>query len=80
HIPNLVIAQLTDGREFRFPPDNTPMTVDYDVTKNFCLWLFTEEHTGFTVIAHNFKGYDGQFILQHMVENNLNPRIIKNHH
>ncbi|GIY34308.1 DNA-directed DNA polymerase [Caerostris extrusa] len=28
------------------------------LVKNFCAWLFTPEHKGFTAIAHNMKGSD----------------------
>jgi hypothetical protein len=73
-----VIAQYADGREVRFPPDNQPMTLDYDPVKQFCLWLFREEHQDATVLAINFKGYDGQFILNYMKQNNLKVDVIKN--
>ena len=55
HVPNLVIAQYTDGQEFRFPPDGTAME-GYDVNENFGKWLFREQHKGATVFAHNFRG------------------------
>ena len=48
-----------------------------DVTEEFCRWLFTEEHRGYTLIAHNFRGYDGHFILKYMLDNNLKPDVIK---
>ena len=55
HILNLVIAQYTNGEEFRFPPDGRPMK-GYDVVMNFGKWLFQEAHKGHMVFAHNFRG------------------------
>ena len=75
HVPNLIIAQRSDGTEYRFPPDFTDMKGD--VTDMFCKWLFTEQNRGATLIAHNFKGYDGHFILKYMLSNNLKVKIIK---
>jgi hypothetical protein len=78
HKPNLLVAQYADGTEFRFPPDKVSMTPDYDVVKEFCLWLFTEQHENFTVVAHNMKAYDGLFILSYCIENNLKITTMKN--
>ena len=75
HVPNLIICQRTDGTEYRFPSDGKPMTGN--VTAEFCRWLFTEENRGATLIAHNFRGYDGHFILKYMLDNNLAPEAIK---
>ncbi len=77
HIPNLVIAQLSDGTEFRFPPDGSPMKPDYDVTKHFCKFFFREEYEGYTFISHNGRFYDLQFILQYMIDNNYKIKTIK---
>ena len=61
HVPNLIICQTADGTEYRFPKDGEPMRGD--VTEEFCRWLLTEEHRGYTLISHHFRGYDGHFIL-----------------
>ena len=45
----------------------------YDVVDKFCNWLFTEEHSNSTVIAHNGAGYDCKFILQWCLKKNLHP-------
>jgi hypothetical protein len=76
HIPCAVIAQYTTGEEFRFPPDGVPMH-GYDANKSFCQWLFSEQHKGYTMIAHNFRAYDGQFVLSYMLDNGLKPTVIK---
>jgi hypothetical protein len=77
HVPNLLIAQYTDGTEFRFPPDNVRMTLKYDVIKSFMHWLLQDDHNGFTCLAHNGKAFDAQFILSYFIENNLKVSVIK---
>ena len=59
------------GREMIFEGDNT--------LSDFCSWLFRKENEGVTVIAHNFGGNDGQFILRHILENGtFKPEVIMN--
>ena len=59
------------GREICFEGENT--------LSDFCTWLFSKEHKGVTAIAHNFKGYDGQFILRHLVKTGTKqPEVIMN--
>ena len=59
------------GREMILEGDNT--------LSDFCSWLFRKENEGVTVIAHNFSGYDGQFILHHILENGtFKPEVIMN--
>ena len=48
-----------------------------DVTEQFGRWLFHERHEGYTIIAHNFRSFDGHFILKYMLDNNLRPDVIK---
>ncbi|GIY74576.1 DNA-directed DNA polymerase [Caerostris darwini] len=48
HIANFALAQYADGTEKMFN--------GYSACENFCAWLFTREHKGFTAIAHNMKG------------------------
>ena len=48
-----------------------------DNTRNeFCEWLFTKEHEGCIVVAHNFQGYDGYFIQEYLHENGVIPEVI----
>ena len=43
-------------------------------TKNdFCRWLFSETHKGFTVIAHNARGYDGYFLYDYLMLTGKRP-------
>ena len=54
HVVNFDIAQYVDGTEFVFK--------GYDALNEFCLFLFSMEHKGFTAIAHNAKGFDAILI------------------
>lgn len=67
HNPNLVIAQYFDGTTFHFRTND-----------DFCKWLISKQHKGYTAIAHNAKGYDSQIILKYCVENTLKPYTIYN--
>ncbi|XP_055357527.1 uncharacterized protein LOC129602520, partial [Paramacrobiotus metropolitanus] len=69
HTPVCVVAQYVDGTEFRFPADGQPMTKE--VGQQFGEWLFSEQHRNHTIIAHNFRGYDGHFILKYLMDNKL---------
>ena len=41
--------------------------------KDFCRWLLLDQHTNFTVIAHNSKAYDSYFIYQHLLNSSITP-------
>ena len=43
---------------------------------DFCDWLFHERNEGATVIAHDSKGYDGQFLVQYLVKEGIAPIVI----
>jgi len=46
----------------------------------FCKWVFREEHKDYTLLAHNGKGYDFQFILKWIIQNIISsdpPQLIK---
>ena len=68
HEPNLCIVQNEAGNEWIFHGDNT--------RNEFCEWLFTIEHANFTVMAHNFQGYDSYFVLQYLRENGVKYDVI----
>ena len=64
-------SAFEDGREVIFQGEET--------LSEFCNWLFSKQHIGITPIAHNSKGYDSQFILNHFVNVGLNlPKLIIN--
>lgn len=50
----------------------------FETIDEFCKFVFNEEHTGFTFIAHNSKGYDAHFIRNWCVENGVKPYVIYN--
>ena len=54
HKPNLCIIHNEAGDEWIFEGKNTNV--------EFCKWLFSKDHQGCIVVAHNFQGYDGYFI------------------
>ena len=47
-----------------------------DTVKDFCQWLFTSQHKGCIVVAHNFQGYDGYFIVDYLVQNAIKYDVI----
>ena len=69
HVPNLVIAHKYNQNmcleEKKYFFDNGE-----NVNNIFCQWLFKQKH--FIAIAHNFKGYDGMFVMNYLL-NNLTP-------
>jgi hypothetical protein len=62
------VIQNEAGDEWMFQGDNT--------RNEFCEWLFTKEHEGYIVVAHNFLGYDGYFNQQYLHENGVIPEVI----
>ena len=44
-----------------------------DTKDKFCDWLFSKNHTDFTAIAHNAKGYDNYFLYSYLVNKNILP-------
>ena len=74
-VPNAVVCQYADGEETRFPKDGEPM--NGNILEEFGKWLFQEKHRHFTIIAHNFRAFDGHFILKYMLDNDLRPEVIK---
>ena len=42
---------------------------------DFCKFLFDESNCNSTVFAHNFRGFDGQFILKYCYRNALIPQL-----
>ena len=65
-------SPLPGGREMTFEGD--------DALSNFCCgWELGDDNKGVTCIAHNFGGYDGQFILRHILEKGtVKPDVIMN--
>ncbi|GFQ82691.1 DNA_pol_B_2 domain-containing protein [Trichonephila clavata] len=70
HILNFVVSQYLDGTDF--------VCEGYEAIDKFCKYLFSPQHKGFTAIAYNMKGFDGQFILRWMLEPGQCPPVIPN--
>ena len=68
HEVNLCIVQNEKGEEKVFQ--------GRDTIKEFCEWLFTKEHQGCIVVAHNFQGYDGYFIQNYLNKNAVKYEVI----
>jgi hypothetical protein len=52
----------------------------YSAIHNFLCFLLKDKKTfrGYTVIAHNMRGFDGVLVLKHLLENGICPEIINN--
>ena len=68
HCPNLCVVHDEEKEVALFQGKDT--------VKDFCKWLFTPQHKGCIVVAHNFQGYDGYFITDFLVQNAIKYDII----
>ena len=68
HCPNLCVVHDEEREVALFQGKDT--------VKDFCEWLFTPEHKGCIVVAHNFQGYDGYFIKDFLIQNAIHYEII----
>ena len=68
HCPNLCVVHDEEKEVALFQGKDT--------VKDFCKWLFTPQHKGCIVVAHNFQGYDGYFISDYLVQNAIHYDII----
>lgn len=70
HVVNLAVSQKDYGTENAF--------TGYTDLHEFCSLLFGPKHKNYTVIAHNWQGFDCQFILCWLLEQGLKPKVIPN--
>ena len=68
HCPNLCVVHDEEKEVALFQGKDT--------AKDFCKWLFTPQHKGCIVVAHNFQGYDGYFIKDFLIQNAIKYDII----
>ena len=47
-----------------------------NTVREFCSWLFSEQHINVTVIAHNARAYDMYFIYNYLLMQSITPEII----
>ena len=52
--------------------DDLEYIIHYNI-EDFCRWLISDIHSGYTVIFHNGSGFDFHFIQEYMLKNNLLP-------
>ncbi|XP_055350336.1 uncharacterized protein LOC129596956 [Paramacrobiotus metropolitanus] len=71
----LTVVQNDEGEEWIFPNDGEPLC---DITDPLCRFLFSEDHRDHIIIAHNFKAFDGYFILNWLLSNGITPKVILN--
>lgn len=68
HHVNFAVAQYENGDERVFGGKYT--------LHDLCSFFFKSGHKGYTCIAHNMKGFDGQFVLRWLLENGYQPKVI----
>ncbi|XP_055341431.1 uncharacterized protein LOC129590302 [Paramacrobiotus metropolitanus] len=73
--PNLAVVQNDEGEEWIFPEETEPLG---DITEQLCRFLFSDDHRDHYIIAHNFKAFDGYFIMNWLLTNGIVPRVIMN--
>lgn len=50
--------------------------VTFNNSVQFCKWLFTPQHSGCVVMAHNGKAFDHYFLVDYLMKNTIIPKII----
>ena len=78
------LCSMTDPKSKMFKRPPCPETCGhrervfkgFDCSEKFCKWLCSKAHWGFTVIAHNGKGYDFHFIIHYLLANAITPMCI----
>ncbi len=73
HIANLIIAERVCIECLNNLNCNSGCRVFVFYTnKEFCDWLFDNQHKDYTAIAHNLQGYDGIFLMKYIKETTCN--------
>ena len=76
HVPNLInvdVLKVHDTHEYEKSLLYKKSFEGYNCTVDFCQWLFNDENTHSTIIAHNGAGYDHKFILKWCLDRNFKP-------
>ena len=47
-----------------------------DVPQRFCKFFFNDEHKGYTLLFHNFQGYDSYFLMSYVCQMGIAPSVI----
>ena len=85
HIPVCCFAKWVEfdvdvesGEETVWLEDERFFGVHYLVSSEVGQFLFSQQFSGYTVIAHNMKGFDGCFLLRYLLEHNIEIKVIAN--
>ncbi|KAJ8029050.1 putative DNA polymerase [Holothuria leucospilota] len=86
HVPYLCVAQMVCELCLSEPFEEECQSCEekqvvfkgVETKRQFCEWLLSPKRRNATCIAHNLKGFDGYFILQHLYDNGVVPNIITN--
>ena len=73
-VPNVAVLIDDVGNVTVFPSDRTD--ISGDVVDDVCNFIFQSRHRGYFVLAHNFRGFDGYFILKWLTKNGIVPDVI----
>lgn len=83
HVPNVCIAHIVcedccdeDLTECFRCGVRIKTFIGKQCLNDFCQFLFGKDMKNVIAVAHNAKGFDGQFILQFLMENEIVPKII----
>jgi hypothetical protein len=83
HVPNLFVAQVTcemcidqPNNAYKQCKMHTDSDLVFRTTDEFGRFVMAQRNA--TFIAHNFKGYDSQFILDFCRSNGVTPEVIMN--
>ena len=73
-VPNVAVLIDDENEVTIFPADTS--TITGDIINDVCNFIFQPAHRGFFVLAHNFRGFDGYFILKWLTKNGIAPDVI----
>ncbi|KAJ8025022.1 putative DNA polymerase [Holothuria leucospilota] len=86
HVPNMCVVQMVCDLCITEPFESECLVCEEkqvifqgpNTKREFSEWLLAPPRNNSTCIAHNLKGFDGYFILQHLYDNGVVPEIITN--
>lgn len=55
---------------------NDPTPIEFHNINQFMEWLLVEDHKGFSVIAHNGRGYDFQLIMEYIYKHTIYKPVV----
>ena len=81
HIVNLAVIYKSKYTEYdyqncKLEERNGKKYAVFYCLDSFCKYIFSKRHQNHTIVAHNGKGYDFQFIRKWLIDNGLTPYVI----